>query len=414
LAVNFTMTQTVDLLANGGQPAGKQFFLQGDALIQQSSSNYLSTLGAVQVTGDYNGNFAVDAADYTKWRDTLGQSGTGLPADGDGSGTVDQADYDLWKAHFGALGHAAGVPSPTVTTYKVEFLDAGNNVLQTNTIDLRADTGVSEVDAWKTHTLSIPSVPANSAKARVTASALNMVQGCTDGVDCTGGHDVYMDNLSLVQSGFSTQGGGQKLSNGGLNMPGAPAGFTITNSVTDNFQFSNADFANYDIAQMKGVAGEHGIWLRAFQGGDFSMSQTVPGVVGDQYTFSVWSKWELNYRGADSLSTTHDKLQIEFLNSGGTDIGSPVTLDMRTVQMNDNTWRQISMSAVTAPAGTVQVKVSEITTGMVAEQGPSLSAMLDNFSLIQTGSGSAVPEPSSILLMAGTAVGMLVVARRRR
>ena len=146
------------------------------------------------------------------------------------------------------------------------------------------------------------------------------------------------------------------------------------------------------------------------------MAQTAPGIAGDQYKFSLWSKWEVNYRGADPLSTTHDKMQIEFLNSGGTDIGSPVTLDMRTLQTNDTTWRQISMLPVTAPLGTVSVKVSEITTGMVVDPTtPSQSAMLDNFWLIQTGPGSAaaVPEPSSILLMLGTAVGMLLVSRRR-
>ena len=243
-----------------------------------------------------------------------------------------------------------------------------------------------------------------------------MVQPCTDGGDCpgTGNHDVYIDNFSLVQGGLFG-GTGQKLSNGGLNTPAAPAGFTITSSVADNFQFSTSDFANVDPSLMPpaGVAGQHGIWLRAFLGGDFSMSQTVPGVAGDQYQFSIWSKWEVNYRGADPNSTTHDKLQIEFLNSGGTDIGSPITLDMSTIQINDSIWRQISMLPVTAPGGTVSVKVSEITTGMVVETGPSLSAMLDNFSLIQTGPASAVPEPSAILLMLGTAVGMLAVGRRR-
>jgi hypothetical protein len=52
--------------------------------------------------GDYNGDGAVNAADYTVWRDTLGQSAaSGLLADGSGNGIVDQADYDVWKMHFG-------------------------------------------------------------------------------------------------------------------------------------------------------------------------------------------------------------------------------------------------------------------------------------------------------------------------
>jgi hypothetical protein len=91
-------------------------------------------------------------------------------------------------------------------------------------------------------------------------------------------------------------------------------------------------------------------------------------------------------------------------------------LDMRTLQINDNTWRQISMLAATAPGGTVNIRVSAITTGMVAETGPSLSAFLDNFSLIQTGPGAgsaaAVPEPSCFALL-GIALGIFGVWRRK-
>jgi len=58
------------------------------------------------LTGDYNHNGTVDAADYTVWRDGLG-------------GAFVAADYDVWKAHFGeTMGSgsslsAAAVPEPT-------------------------------------------------------------------------------------------------------------------------------------------------------------------------------------------------------------------------------------------------------------------------------------------------------------
>lgn len=51
--------------------------------------------------GDYNGDGIVNAADYTVWRDKLGQTAPGDPADGSGNGIVDSADYDVWKSHFG-------------------------------------------------------------------------------------------------------------------------------------------------------------------------------------------------------------------------------------------------------------------------------------------------------------------------
>jgi hypothetical protein len=52
---------------------------------------------------DYNLNGVVDAADYALWRNTRGQMGIGLAADGNNDGTVDQLDYDLWRANFGML-----------------------------------------------------------------------------------------------------------------------------------------------------------------------------------------------------------------------------------------------------------------------------------------------------------------------
>ncbi|WP_197531161.1 lamin tail domain-containing protein [Posidoniimonas corsicana] len=53
--------------------------------------------------GDYNGDGVVDAADYTVWRDTLGDTVTpGEGADGDGNGMIDSGDYAEWVANFGA------------------------------------------------------------------------------------------------------------------------------------------------------------------------------------------------------------------------------------------------------------------------------------------------------------------------
>jgi len=76
---------------------------------------------ATEPTGDYNSNLVVDAADYTIWRDTLGQlvANPGDGADGDKSGEVDPGDYDHWKAHFGEVvpldagGQAGAVPEPS-------------------------------------------------------------------------------------------------------------------------------------------------------------------------------------------------------------------------------------------------------------------------------------------------------------
>ncbi|MCA9185257.1 MAG: PEP-CTERM sorting domain-containing protein, partial [Planctomycetales bacterium] len=55
------------------------------------------------------------AADYTIWKDSFGQSGQDLAADGNGNGVIDAADYTIWKDNFGnSLGAAAtaAVPEP--------------------------------------------------------------------------------------------------------------------------------------------------------------------------------------------------------------------------------------------------------------------------------------------------------------
>jgi autotransporter-associated beta strand protein len=90
----------------------------------QFTSDLLAGTGLLQVTtfvppplsGDYNEDGVVDAADYVVWRDNLG-SETALPND-DTVG-VGPDDYDRWKAHFGetnlgGTGSAAssGVPEP--------------------------------------------------------------------------------------------------------------------------------------------------------------------------------------------------------------------------------------------------------------------------------------------------------------
>jgi hypothetical protein len=82
------------------------------------------------VTGDYNQNGAVDAADFVVWSDMSGQSGAGLAADGNGDGSVDETDYALWRTNFGLAApaspvalQAAAVPEPASAT--LLFLAAG-------------------------------------------------------------------------------------------------------------------------------------------------------------------------------------------------------------------------------------------------------------------------------------------------
>lgn len=65
--------------------------------------------------GDYNGDLTVNAADYTVWRDALGDvvsPGTG--ADASGNGVVDQADYQIWVDTYGQTVPAAAALSSSI------------------------------------------------------------------------------------------------------------------------------------------------------------------------------------------------------------------------------------------------------------------------------------------------------------
>jgi hypothetical protein len=112
----FTSVPTDGVMSRNYPPAA-------GTLLTNSPTNYAGNMGPVNLappvtTGDYNGDLTVNAADYTFWRDTLGQ--TGLPlgsgADGDADGMIDDGDYDFWKLHFGEVLGGAGsgviVPEP--------------------------------------------------------------------------------------------------------------------------------------------------------------------------------------------------------------------------------------------------------------------------------------------------------------
>lgn len=95
-----------------------QFLLAGSDVFDPTEGAVIYEAFAAGVAGDYNNNGIVDAADYTKWRDSLGTSAT-LPNDTT-PGTVTQEDYTVWKTNFGLSAGAgavaigtSSVPEPT-------------------------------------------------------------------------------------------------------------------------------------------------------------------------------------------------------------------------------------------------------------------------------------------------------------
>lgn len=73
----------------------------------------------INPTGDYNNDGIVNAADYTVWRDSNGEVGADLPADGSGNGRVNLVDYNLWRQNYGVgrLLASIAVPEPIAAVY---------------------------------------------------------------------------------------------------------------------------------------------------------------------------------------------------------------------------------------------------------------------------------------------------------
>ena len=78
----------------------------------------------IAIEGDFNNDGVVDAADYTAWRNHLGDpTEQDINFHGDGRGGVDAVDYDKWKQHYadsldtsgggGVPSLHANVPEPT-------------------------------------------------------------------------------------------------------------------------------------------------------------------------------------------------------------------------------------------------------------------------------------------------------------
>ncbi|MEX2316831.1 MAG: hypothetical protein WD669_06755 [Pirellulales bacterium] len=124
------------------------------------------------LNGDYNGDFAVNAADYVIWRNALGHAGD-FTADGDGSGGVDRSDYDYWKSKY---GHTLPPPELLGDYNYNRRVDAADYSMWRNSLgrtgvtpfggadgDGDGDITRDDYDVWKSH-FGQP-VPASGAEA---------------------------------------------------------------------------------------------------------------------------------------------------------------------------------------------------------------------------------------------------------
>jgi hypothetical protein len=101
-----------------------QFVLAGEAQSTTGVVLYQAAPAVVGVTGDYNNDGTVNAADYTIWRDHLGQSFQLQNEGGVSPGVVDAADYTFWKSRFGATSGSGGLAASAVPEPAAALLTA--------------------------------------------------------------------------------------------------------------------------------------------------------------------------------------------------------------------------------------------------------------------------------------------------
>jgi hypothetical protein len=100
-----------------------QFLLSDQSIANTGVVLYEAAPAVTGVLGDYNKNGVVDAADYTVWRNNVGQPASALMNRNPLlSGVIGPDDYAYWKSRFGAtsgsgsgslVGGATSVPEPT-------------------------------------------------------------------------------------------------------------------------------------------------------------------------------------------------------------------------------------------------------------------------------------------------------------
>ncbi|QDT67981.1 Pectate lyase superfamily protein [Planctomycetes bacterium MalM25] len=175
--------------------------------------------------GDYDRDGVVSAADYTIYRDTLGQSVAARfeAADGDGDGVVDPEDHAVWAANYGArftssgsdlfdryvaaLNHDTALPLPNFAyagyqRSEAPLPDPGWQVFRVGDFGAFPNDGLDDRAAVQ-NTIDAASNAANGAIVLFDAGRylLSETTGLTDSV-----LDIGADNLILRGAGSQTGG----------------------------------------------------------------------------------------------------------------------------------------------------------------------------------------------------------------
>lgn len=135
----------------------------GEAPHYEPVTAHLDELGAaLRPVPDFNGDGAIDAADYTIWRDNRDVDTNGWKprslGDSDGDGIVNADDYDNWSSQFGGPG--TPLPSPPNEAIVVSTVNPFGQTLGNGGAD---DGAVSTPGDDGFHTLTITAAGSSGA-----------------------------------------------------------------------------------------------------------------------------------------------------------------------------------------------------------------------------------------------------------
>jgi hypothetical protein len=111
---NLGLDHTASGQPNLMSPSGTTEQLDASQINTARASTFARMIAA-QLTGDYNSNGVVDAADYTVWRKN--QNTTHVLANDPIGGTIGAAQFNQWRTHFGqSAGSGAAITSAALSS----------------------------------------------------------------------------------------------------------------------------------------------------------------------------------------------------------------------------------------------------------------------------------------------------------
>lgn len=88
----------------------------GELYILSKSDGMIRTIVEAVGDADFNGDDAVDGADFLIWQQNVGSAGGLAQGDADGDGEVTVADLGFWQQQYGQTPLAGAVPEPAAAT----------------------------------------------------------------------------------------------------------------------------------------------------------------------------------------------------------------------------------------------------------------------------------------------------------